>query len=115
MSVLVHCSVGVRRGLGACYQVSDYVKGEVVEPVKGVDSCVFLAAASGGVRYAVPLLDELLEVVVHVLLELADGLGAEGMRDGFALSGVFGAVTGIEETALDGDECIVVLAAAVRV
>ena len=115
MSVWVHHSVGVRRGLGVCYQVSDYVKGEVVEPVKRVNSCVFLAGAGGGVGYAVPLLDELVEVVLHVLLELADGLGAEGMRDGLALPAVFGAVTGIEETALDGDECIVVLTAAVRV
>ena len=32
------------------------------------------------------------------------------MRDGFAFSRVFGAVTGIEEAAVDGNEGIVILA-----
>lgn len=48
---------------------------------------------------------------MHVLLELADGLGAECVRDSLALSSVFGAVTGVEETSLDRDEGIVVLTA----
>ena len=66
-----------------------------------VDGGVFLAGARGGGGESVPLLDELLEVVVHVLLELADGFGTERVGDGFALSSVFCAITGIEETALD--------------
>ena len=44
------------------------------------------------------------------MLELANGLGAEGVGHGLALAGVFRAVTSVEETALDGDEGIVVLA-----
>lgn len=83
------------------YQVSNYVKGEVVEPVERVDGGVFLAGACGGRGESIPLLDELLEVVVHVLLKLADGLGAEGVGDGLALSTVFGTVTCVEEPALD--------------
>lgn len=54
--------------------------------------------------------DQLFEVVVHVLLELADGLGAEGVGHGLALAGVLRAVAGVEEAALDGDEGVVVLA-----
>ena len=53
--------------------------------------------------------DQLFEVVVHVLLELADGLGAEGVGHGLALAGVLRAVAGVEETALDRDEGVVVL------
>jgi hypothetical protein len=48
--------------------------------------------------------------VVHVLLELADGLGAEGVSYSLALAGVLRAVAGVEEAALDGDEGVVVLA-----
>lgn len=54
------------------------------------------------------MLDEQFEVAVDVLFELADGFGGEGVRDGFALAGVFGAVAGIEQAALDGDEGVVV-------
>lgn len=83
------------------YQVSDYVKGEVVEPVEGLDGGVVLAGACGGGGESVPLLDKLLEVVVHVLLELADRLGTEGVRDGLPLTSVFGTVTCVEEPALN--------------
>jgi len=48
--------------------------------------------------------------VVHVLLELTDGFGAEGVGYGLALAGVLRAVAGVEEAALDGDEGVVVLA-----
>jgi hypothetical protein len=47
---------------------------------------------------------------VDVLLELADGLGGEGVRDDLAFAGVFDAVARVEEAALDGDEGIVILA-----
>jgi hypothetical protein len=46
---------------------------------------------------------------VHVCFELANALGGEGVRDGFALAGVLCAVAGVEETALDGDECVIVV------
>lgn len=88
-------------GRGFRYQVSDYVKGEVVEPVEGVDGGVFLAGARGGGGESIPLFDELLEVVMHILLELADGLGAEGVGDSLPLSSVFGAVPCVEEPALN--------------
>ena len=32
------------------------------------------------------------------------------MRDGLALAGMLGAVAGVEETAADGDKCVIVLA-----
>lgn len=44
------------------------------------------------------------------MLELADAFAAESMGNGLALSSVLGAVTGIEETSLDGYEGIVVIA-----
>ena len=47
--------------------------------------------------------------MVHVLLELADGFGGEGVRDRFALAGVFSAVARVEEAAADRDEGVVVL------
>jgi hypothetical protein len=50
--------------------------------------------------------------VVDVLLELADGFGAEGVRDGFAFAGVLCAVAGVEEPTADGDEGVVVVAVA---
>jgi len=48
---------------------------------------------------------------MHVLLELADRLCAEGVRNCLALASVLGAVAGVEETALDGDEGVIVFAA----
>ena len=47
---------------------------------------------------------------MYVLLELADGLGAEGVGHGLALAGVLRAVASVEEAAPDGDEGVVVLA-----
>jgi hypothetical protein len=47
--------------------------------------------------------------VVHVLFELTDALGAEGVGDGLALAGVLCAVSCVEQTTLDGDEGIVVV------
>ena len=57
----------------------------------------------------VPLCGQLLEVVVDVLFELADVLGAKGVGDGFAFASMLGAVAGVEEAALDGDEAVVVV------
>ena len=56
------------------------------------------------------MLDKLLQTEGNVLLELSNTLDAEGMRDGLALSSVFDAVSGIEDTALNGDKGIVVVA-----
>lgn len=46
---------------------------------------------------------------MDVLLELADGLCGEGMSDGLALASVFGAIAGVEQTALNRNESIVVV------
>lgn len=48
--------------------------------------------------------------MIHVLLKLSNRLGAEGVGNSFSFAGMFGSITGIEETALDGDKGIVVLA-----
>jgi hypothetical protein len=45
---------------------------------------------------------------VDVLLELAYGFCAEGVRDGLAFARVFGTVPRVEEAALDGDEGVVI-------
>lgn len=58
-------------------------------------------------RERVPLLDEELEVVVHVDFELTNALSREGMRDGLPLSSVLYSVSGVEETSLNGNEGIV--------
>lgn len=46
----------------------------------------------------------------HVLLELADALGAEGVRDSFSFAGMLCTVTGIEKASLDRDEGVVIVA-----
>jgi hypothetical protein len=56
------------------------------------------------------LLDEQLNVVVDVLLELADGLHTEGMRDSLALAGMFFTVASIEKTATNRDKGIIEIA-----
>lgn len=48
--------------------------------------------------------------MMHVLLKLRDRLGAKGVGDGFSFASMFGTITGIEETTLDGDKGIIVLA-----
>lgn len=67
-----------------------------------------LTSPGSRVRYAIPLPDQLLQIVCHVLLELADALGTEGMRDSLAFASVLGTVTRIEEATLDRYESIVV-------
>lgn len=56
-----------------------------------------------------PFASEQLEIAVDVLLELADGFGAEGVGDDLALASMFGSVTGVEETSSDRDEGVIVV------
>lgn len=56
------------------------------------------------------MLNEKLDIAVNVLLELANRLGTESVRDSLALAGVLVTVTGIEETAANGDESVVEVA-----
>lgn len=63
--------------------------------------------AVGILDNSVPLLDEELEVLVHVYFELSNALRGERVRDSLALSGVFSSVSCVEEAALDGDEGVV--------
>ena len=88
-------------------QVTNDIKSQVVEPVQSVDRSETRLGVALEVTDAVPLLDEYLSIDVDILLELADGLGAEGMRDRLALAGVFFTVPGVEQTTTDRDEGIV--------
>ena len=74
-----------------------------------VDIRIPFACTGSGFGQPVPLLDQLFQVVVHVLLELADRLGAESVGDGFAFTGVLGAVSRVEKAALDAHEGVVVI------
>ena len=87
-------------------EVADDVEGEVVEPLEAVQ-VGGLVGALGVLDQVVPLLDEELEVGVHVGLELQDRLGGKGVRDDLALAGVLGAVAGVEETTANAHEGIV--------
>ena len=93
---------------GAEGEVADDVEGEVVEPVEGVDGGVARGGVFLGFGQVGPFRHEHVEVGVDVLLELADGLRGEGVRDDLPFAGVFGAVARVEETALDADEGVVV-------
>jgi hypothetical protein len=55
----------------------------------------------------IPLFHEHVEVLMHVDFELGDAFRGEGMGYRFTLAGVFCSVSGVEETAADGDEDIV--------
>jgi hypothetical protein len=76
--------------------------------VEGVDAGVAGLGVLLRLAEVVPLAHEHVEVAVDVLLELADGLHAEGVRDDLPFTGVFGAVARVEEPALDADEGVVV-------
>ena len=56
------------------------------------------------------MLYQLLQIACHILFELADTLGAEGVGDGLSFAGVFGSVTGVEDASLNGDEGVIVVA-----
>ena len=71
---------------------------------------IFLSRLRGCLYNAIPLLSQRLEIHINVLLELANGFGAECVRDGLALARMFGTISCIEQAALDRDEGIVVFA-----
>ena len=56
------------------------------------------------------MLHQHLQVFCDVLFKLANALGAEGMGDSLSFPRVFGAVTGVEEASLNGDEGVIVVA-----
>lgn len=91
------------------HQVTDDIESEIVEPVQGVDVGVVLSGACGSRRQSIPLFDELIQVVMHVLLKLADGLGAEGVRHGFPLPSMLRSISSGENSTLDAYEGIVVV------
>lgn len=51
-----------------------------------------------------------LQIARDILLELANALGAEGVGDSLSFTGVFRAVTCVEEASLNGDEGVIVVA-----
>jgi hypothetical protein len=51
---------------------------------------------------------------VHICFELVDAFRGESVRDGFTLSGVLCTIAGVEETALNGDECVIVVPSKMR-
>lgn len=46
---------------------------------------------------------------MHILLKLADGLGAEGVRHGFPLPSMLRSISSVEKSTLDAYEGIVVV------
>ena len=88
-------------------QVADDVESQVVKPVESVQAGVASLGVGLEVGHLSPLLDEHLDVAMDVLLELANRLGAEGVRDNLALARVLGTVARVEETAADRDESII--------
>lgn len=56
------------------------------------------------------MLHQHLQVVCDVLFKLANALGAEGVGDRLSFARVFGAVTGVEEASLNGNEGVIVVA-----
>lgn len=88
-------------------KVADDIESEVVEPIQSVETSVTSLGVGLEIGELVPLLDESLNVAVDVLLELADRLGTESVRDGLTLPGVLLAIAGVEQTPANGDESIV--------
>lgn len=60
--------------------------------------------------HSIPLLNEFRQVVVHVGFELGYVFRGEGVGYCLSLTSVFCSIAGVEETSLDGDEGIVVVA-----
>ncbi|CAG8505958.1 6179_t:CDS:2, partial [Scutellospora calospora] len=77
LSILEHTEGSAER------QISNDVERNVVEPVQAVHA---VESAAGLLAELVPLCRQHLKVVVHVLFELADALGAECVRNGLALA-----------------------------
>lgn len=88
-------------------QVTDDIESQEVEPVESVQAGVASLGVGLEIGHLPPLLDEHLNVAVNVLLELADGLGAESVRDSLALASVLSTVASVEKTATDRDESVV--------
>ena len=61
----------------------------------------------------IPLLHEELEILVHVLFEVANALGGESMRNCLPLAGVLCSVSGIEESSLNRHEGVVELSVSI--
>ena len=74
-----------------------------------VDFRILLASFYRGRGYSIPLFDQLLQVVCHVLLELRNRFCTKGMRNRFAFPRVFCTITCIEQTPVDGDEGVIVI------
>lgn len=95
---------------GSERQVANDVESEVVEPVQGIDAGVAGFGVLAVLGHVGPFAGEKFQVAVDVLLELADGFGAEGVRNHFAFASMLGSVTRVEETSSDRDKGIIVLA-----
>ena len=50
---------------------------------------------------------------MHILFELADGLGAESVGYGFTFASMLGSISSVEETAVDRYEGVIVITALV--
>ena len=55
-----------------------------------------------------PFADEKFQISVNVLLKLADGFGAECVRNDLALASMLSSVTGVEETSPNRHEGVIV-------
>ena len=79
---------------------------DLLEPIQAVESRVAVRLA-GFLDELIPLLDKVLQVFVDVGLKLAHRLGGKGVRNDLSLARVFVAVSGVEETAADGDKGVI--------
>ena len=91
-------------------QVTNDVKSQIVEPMQTVHINPLPLSFVGSIAPAVPLFDQLGERVLYIRLELGDAFHAKGMRHCLAFASVLGAIAGVEEASLDGDEGVVILA-----
>ena len=74
-----------------------------------INTRILLSRRGGAVRHTIPLRDKILQVVMHVLFELAYRLGAEGVGNRLAFPCVLRSISGVEETTVDGDEGVIVI------
>jgi hypothetical protein len=85
-------------------EIANHVKGQVVEPLETIETGEVAMGVGGE---GIPLFGKKGEALMHVDFELFNGFRGEGVRNGFALSGVFDAVAGGEDASSDGYEYIV--------
>lgn len=88
-------------------EISDDIEREEVEPVETIDFGIFALGLTGEV---IPLFNKQGEVVVHIGLELYNAFRREGMGNGLSLSCMFDTISCVEETTLDGDKYVIVIA-----